>query len=95
MSTTIRPLRAPDQAEWRRLWTGYLEYYQTSVTEEVYQTTFARLLGNDPQDFHGLVECFGISWRRRLTKFSLRLQPIRQPALDRGWWQQTLCHRAL
>jgi GNAT superfamily N-acetyltransferase len=54
-TTIIRPLRAEDEAEWRRLWTGYLEYYETSVPEEVYQTTFARLLGGDPQDFHGLV----------------------------------------
>jgi GNAT superfamily N-acetyltransferase len=54
-TTTIRPLTAADEAEWRRLWTGYLEYYETSVPEEVYQTTFARLLGDDPHDFHGLV----------------------------------------
>jgi GNAT superfamily N-acetyltransferase len=54
-TTTIRPLRVEDEAEWRRLWAGYLEYYETSVPEEVYRTTFARLLGGDPQDFHGLV----------------------------------------
>lgn len=52
---TIRRLKATDEAEWRRLWTGYLTFYETSVSEEVYATTFARLLGNDPQDFHGLV----------------------------------------
>ncbi len=55
MTTTIRPLRVTDEAEWRRLWTGYLKYYKTRVQEEVYRTTFARLLGDDPQDFHGLV----------------------------------------
>jgi GNAT superfamily N-acetyltransferase len=52
---TIRPLRAEDEADWRVLWTGYLDYYETSVPEEVYQTTFARLLGDDPQDFSCLV----------------------------------------
>lgn len=51
----IRPLAAADEADWRRLWTGYLEFYKTSVPEEVYRTTFARLLGGDPQEFHGLV----------------------------------------
>ena len=51
----IRPLTAADEVDWRRLWTGYLEFYKTSVPEEVYRTTFARLLGGDPQDFHGLV----------------------------------------
>lgn len=55
MTTTIRPLRAEDEAEWRRLWTGYLEFYETSVPDEVYRTTFARLLGDDPHDFHGLI----------------------------------------
>lgn len=55
MPCTIRPLRPEDEADWRRLWTGYLEYYQTSVPERVYQTTFARLLGDDPRDFTGLV----------------------------------------
>lgn len=51
----IRPLQAADEAEWRRLWTGYLEYYETSVPEAVYRSTFARLLGDDPQDFSALI----------------------------------------
>ncbi len=55
MTTTIRPIAAADELEWRRLWTGYLEFYETSVSEEVYRTTFARLLGDDTQDYHGLV----------------------------------------
>lgn len=51
----IRPLRAEDEADWRRLWTGYLDYYQTTVPEAVYASTFARLLGSDPRDFNGLI----------------------------------------
>ncbi len=51
----IRPLRATDQADWRRLWTAYLQFYQTTVPEAVYASTFARLLGNDPRDFNALV----------------------------------------
>lgn len=47
----VRPLKASDEDQWRGLWTGYFEYYETSVPEEVYQSTFARLLGNDAQDF--------------------------------------------
>lgn len=47
MSATleIRPIEATDEAEWRRLWTLYLEFYESSVPEEVYRTTFARILG--------------------------------------------------
>ena len=51
----IRAIEARDEAEWRRLWTGYLTFYETSVVEEVYQTSFARLLGDDANDFHGLI----------------------------------------
>lgn len=50
----IRLLRPSDEAEWRRLWTGYLDYYETTVPKAVYASTFARLLGDDPQDFNGL-----------------------------------------
>lgn len=54
-SLTIRALRAGDESEWRDLWTAYLEFYETSVPDEIYQTTFSRLMGNDPQDFSCLV----------------------------------------
>lgn len=54
-SLTIRALRAEDESEWRDLWTAYLEFYETSVPDEIYQTTFSRLMGNDPQDFSCLV----------------------------------------
>ena len=53
--THIRPLRASDRADWQRLWTDYLTFYETSVSAEVYETTFARLLGDDPQDFSCLI----------------------------------------
>jgi GNAT superfamily N-acetyltransferase len=53
--TIIRPLRAADQDDWRRLWTGYLAFYGSSVSEEVYAATFARLLGDDAQDYTCLI----------------------------------------
>ncbi len=55
MPGTIRPLRATDHDQWRSLWTGYLQFYQTSVPDAVYTSTFARLLGSDPRDFSALV----------------------------------------
>jgi GNAT superfamily N-acetyltransferase len=54
-SLIIRPLLETDRAEWAEMWTGYLEYYETSVPDEIYDSTFARLLGDDPRDFNGLV----------------------------------------
>ena len=53
--TTIRPLRPTDEAAWRVLWTDYLTFYKTSRPEEVYASTFARLLGDDDHDFQCLI----------------------------------------
>ncbi|WP_333815315.1 GNAT family N-acetyltransferase [Tabrizicola sp.] len=55
MHPVIRTLHPKDEAAWRRLWTGYLQFYQTTVPEAVYASTFARLLGDDPKDFSALV----------------------------------------
>lgn len=52
---TIRPIVESDRDAWHRLWTAYLEFYETSVTPEVYEVSFKRLLGNDAQDFHGRI----------------------------------------
>jgi GNAT superfamily N-acetyltransferase len=55
MPVTIRTLRPTDEVAWRGLWTAYLEFYGTSVADEVYDATFARMLGDDPRDFSCLV----------------------------------------
>lgn len=55
MPPLIRPLRPTDEADWRRLWAAYLAFYDTILPEAVYASTFARLMGSDPQDFHGLI----------------------------------------
>lgn len=52
---TIRPLTRTDWPEWRRLWHAYLAFYETELRLEVYEKSFERLLGNDPQDFKGLL----------------------------------------
>ena len=53
--THVRPLTAADKPEWARLWHAYLAFYETELPQEVYDTTFDRLLGDDPHDFHGLI----------------------------------------
>lgn len=55
MTLIIRPLTSTDEAAWRRLWTAYLEYYETSVPEEVYATTFKRLLSPDHPNQNALL----------------------------------------
>ncbi|MEP4195713.1 MAG: GNAT family N-acetyltransferase [Aliishimia sp.] len=51
----VRPLEESDRDQWSGLWHSYLEYYETTVSPEVYDTTFARLLSTDPNSFNGLV----------------------------------------
>lgn len=55
VSVTIRALEARDRAEWARLWEGYLAFYETALPEAVYDSTFARLLGDDVRDYNCLV----------------------------------------
>ena len=55
MTLTIRPITAADESDWRRLWTAYLEFYESSVPEEVYRTTFARLLDPARTQQNGLL----------------------------------------
>jgi GNAT superfamily N-acetyltransferase len=52
---TIRPVTAEDQADWRALWTKYLEFYESTVPETVYEQSFARLLSGDPNEYHGFI----------------------------------------
>ncbi|SPF80319.1 GNAT family N-acetyltransferase [Pseudoprimorskyibacter insulae] len=51
----IRPLTAGDKDQWRELWAAYLAFYGSAVGSEVYETTFARLIGKDERDYNCLV----------------------------------------
>lgn len=55
MSLTIRPLQSTDRKEWERLWTAYLAFYKTELPQEIFDVYFERLLGNDPENFSGLI----------------------------------------
>ena len=51
---TIRPLVSSDRTAWEPLWRDYLAFYNTQLPTEVYDVTFARLTGADP-DMAGFV----------------------------------------
>lgn len=53
MAIEIKSIRAEDEGVWRELWTGYLTFYKSSVTDQVYETTFARLLSDDAHEPSG------------------------------------------
>lgn len=53
-ATAIRPLALHHEADWRRLWTAYLAFYETTRPDAVYASTWARL--HDPAEpMHALV----------------------------------------
>ena len=52
---TIRPIVPADRADWDRLWTGYLSFYETTLPETTFDTAFDRLLSDDPSAFRGLL----------------------------------------
>ena len=55
----IRRLAKTDQADWRKLWTAYLAFYETTGPEEVYETTWKRLFTDgefEPKGFLALLD---------------------------------------
>jgi GNAT superfamily N-acetyltransferase len=51
MSVRVRRLEAKDKPAWLRLFKGYIAFYKATVSDEVIETTWQRLLGGAP-DFH-------------------------------------------
>ncbi len=45
---TIRSIESRDEAVWRELWDGYLEFYQTTLPQSVTDATWTRIVGPDP-----------------------------------------------
>ena len=39
----IHPLRANDRAAWDVMWAAYLAFYETELTQDIFDRTFARL----------------------------------------------------
>jgi GNAT superfamily N-acetyltransferase len=56
MSIDIRALRLDERVAWEPLWKGYLDFYNTTVPQEVYDTTWARL--HDPAEPMGLLGAY-------------------------------------
>lgn len=52
----IRALAPDDRKDWQRLYQGYQAFYGfEDRPESFYDRAFARLMAQDPRDFHGLV----------------------------------------
>ena len=46
--TTVRPLKAADEAVWRGLWAGYLAFYKANLAPSVTDALFRRMLKGAP-----------------------------------------------
>jgi GNAT superfamily N-acetyltransferase len=46
--TLVTPFRADDRERWGELWRGYLDFYETSLPEPIYQDTWRRLMAPGP-----------------------------------------------
>ena len=55
----IRPVTAADESDWRRLWRAYLAFYETTLPEALYVTTFGRILSGQPNEYGGLLAIHG------------------------------------
>ncbi len=44
----IRTARPDDEAQWRRLWRGYTEFYETRLPERVTAATWRRIVAPEP-----------------------------------------------
>ncbi len=52
---TIRPLKSSDKEHWLSLWRGYISFYQATVSDDVTEVTWARLLDEMEPNMFGLV----------------------------------------
>ncbi|SHL47109.1 Acetyltransferase (GNAT) family protein [Roseovarius marisflavi] len=55
MTITIRPIQTGDKPKWTTLWRDYLAFYETTLPDTIYNTTFSRLCSPDHPDQNGFL----------------------------------------
>ena len=76
MPHTIRPLEAGDRTAWADLWKAYLAFYETVLPQEVYASTWSRLLDAGEPTWGALVLQDGtpvglVHWLYHRTNWSI------------------------
>ena len=51
----IRPLEQSDFDSWAPLWKDYLVFYKTELPQEIYRSSFDRMVSSSDAEFRGLV----------------------------------------
>lgn len=55
MTLEIRKIEQTDHADWRRLWTAYLDFYETKLTDDIYETSWQRLFADGEFEPRGFI----------------------------------------
>lgn len=55
MSIMVRGVAAGDEQDWRRLWEGYCDFYETDMPDDVTDATWRRIIDPDNATFGALV----------------------------------------
>ncbi|MCF6302510.1 MAG: GNAT family N-acetyltransferase [Devosiaceae bacterium] len=51
----IRDLTRADKPEWQSLWAAYIKFYKTSLSPQMHDLAFERLLSEDENEFQGML----------------------------------------
>jgi len=54
MGVSVRPVISNDKSEWLRMWERYLAFYDTSRPEEVFESTWNRIMTRE-HDMHSAI----------------------------------------
>ena len=55
----IRSIQSSDREEWARLWNLYLAFYKTTLSQQIFDSTFSRLISGEDNEFSGLIALKG------------------------------------
>ena len=56
MTLTIRAIEEKDKDQWLKLWAGYLEFYESTISSEQTELTWKRLINNELKMFGFVAE---------------------------------------
>ncbi len=51
----IKSITADDRAVWTQLWGAYLDFYETTLPDAIYESSFQRLINPRTSSYHGFL----------------------------------------
>lgn len=81
----IRDLTPNDEARWRELWEGYVDFYNASVPDKITDTTWGKLTGENNRVFGLVAEIDGQNGREVIGIVNCVLH-------DNTWSEKLICY---